>query len=186
MFTVCPATLTRTQVVLKKKLCMFWRQDRQAEKHSLYVVLRLLELQIGIHASGVWIGTMLPCIISWFDMRVGVRKLFHCIIFRACCAFRAKYEFNFFFVRMSALCVYVSVFLYLLEVHIVSAFKIILFFFFFCHKKYAIPNLFPEGVRLPHDCEMEKTTERFLTPCLTLKKRFQIFFSFFLVLFFLP
>lgn len=113
-----------TQVVLKKQAVYVWQQVRQAEKLSLYVVLRLLGLQIGIHASG---GGLEQCSLQHFMVwhACWCRKVFRRIIFRACCAFQAKYEFN-FFVRMSALCVYVSVFLYLLEVHIVSAFRMIL------------------------------------------------------------
>lgn len=94
------------------------------------------------------------CSVHGFMCRKTVHTLFHRIIFRACCALEPNTSST--FVRMRALCVYVSVFLYHFEVHVFSAFKIFCCRIFFLSEEIRNPKFiyFPKGVGLPRDCEI--------------------------------
>lgn len=122
--------LFTTQVVLNESCVCFaigyvsenegW--DFSCLKQSLYVVIRLLKLHIYINtilAAGSGFGwRVCLCRVHGltYVFNVEPSTLFHCIIFRACCASEPNTSSS--FVRMRALCVYVSVFLYRFEVHI--------------------------------------------------------------------
>jgi len=96
--------------------------------------------------------------VSCLSLGKNVRTVPHRIIFRACCALEQNTSST--FVRMRAHGVYVSVILYLFEVHIFSAFKIHccrIFVKEICNPKFIY---FPkESVRLPHECEMEQNID---------------------------
>lgn len=97
--------------------------------------------------------------VSCLSLGKNVRTVPHRNIFRACCALEQNTSST--FVRMRAHGVYVSVILYLFEVHIFSAFKIhcrqVFFVKEICNPKFIY---FPkESVRLPHECEMEQNID---------------------------